>query len=60
MSETANAIIISPGYLTTCEDTLIMEPFKKHPKGLTYYEQRLYQYSAVNAHRVIKLSVEKH
>ena len=40
MSENNSAIIITPGYLETSEEIVTMEPFKKHPKGLAYYEQR--------------------
>ena len=32
MSETSSAIIITPGYLETSEETLTIEPFKKHPR----------------------------
>ena len=40
MSETNQAMIITPGNLEPSEETLTMEPFKKHPKGLCCYEQR--------------------
>ena len=39
MSENNSAIIITPCYLETSEETVPMEPFKKHPKGLAYYGQ---------------------
>ena len=39
MSENKSAIIITPGYLETSEETVSMEPFKKHPKGLAYDKQ---------------------